>query len=76
MAMAYEGTGTVTKDGVIRLDDRTGLPRGRVRVIVEPEVTRQRGSIFDIPPPQGGGRSAEELLSELRALRDEWDEEE
>ena len=73
MGTTYVGKGTATEGGIIRLDDGTGLPTGRVRVIVEPESETKRGSVFDIPPAPGGGRPAEELLAELRALRDEWD---
>ncbi len=73
MGDSYEGKGTVLKDGLIRLDAPANLPRGRVHVVVEPESDTKCGSIFDIPPAPGGGRPAEELLAELRALRDEWD---
>ena len=72
MAKSYVGTGTASKDGVIRLDDGAGLPKGRVRVIVEPERPEKRGSLFDIPPARDG-RRAEEILQELRSFRDEWD---
>lgn len=76
MAKVYVGKGTA-ENGVIRLDDTTGLPAGRVRVTVEQDVPKEkRGSIFDIPPPPDGGRPAKELLRELRELRDEWDEDE
>ncbi len=70
MARTYVGTGTA-EDGVIRLDDGAGLPTGRVRVIVEPERPGKRQSIFDISPA-GDGRTADEILQELRSLRDEW----
>ena len=73
MGKVYNGTGTASKDGTIRVDDGTGLPTGRVRVIVEAESETKHGSVFDIPPAPDGGRPAEELLAELRALRDEWD---
>ena len=70
MAKAYIGTGTA-EDGVIRLDDGEGLPAGRVRVFVEPEQAERVGSFFDIRPSRHG-KSADELLRELRSLRDEW----
>lgn len=77
MGRSYVGRGTATEEGLIRLDDPTGLPRGRVSVVVEEVVSEEpQGSIFDIPPPPHGGRSAEELLRELRRLRDEWDDDE
>lgn len=73
MGKIFTGTGTA-ENGVIRLDDSAGLPRGRVRVTVEEEKAEaKRGSVFDIPPAPDGGRPAKELLAELRALRDEWD---
>lgn len=72
MAKIYVGTGTV-ENGLIRLDDAKGLPAGRVRVTVEEDVPKEGHSIFDIEAPPGPGRSTEEILRELRALRDEWD---
>ena len=72
MGKVYVGKGTAQR-GLIRLDDDTGLPEGRVSVIVEAESETKRGSVFDIPPAPDGGRPAEELLAELRTLRDEWD---
>ncbi len=71
MAKTYVGTGTASNDGVIRLDDGAGLPAGRVRVIVEPESSGRRQSIFDIPPA-ADGKAADEILQQLRSLRDEW----
>ncbi len=74
MGKTYSGAGTV-ENGVIRLDDASGLPSGRVRVTVEQEKAEaKRGSVFDIPPASDGGRPAKELLAELRALTDEWDD--
>lgn len=73
MRTNYEGKGTVLANGLIRVDDAAALPRGRVRVFVEPEKPASTHSIFDIKAPPGPGRSTEELLAELRALRDEWD---
>ncbi len=72
MDKVYLGKGTV-ENGVIRLDDSVGLPEGRVSVMVEPEKLPSTHSVFDIEAPPGPGRPAEELLAELRALRDEWD---
>ncbi len=72
MGKTYSGTGTA-ENGVIRLDDASGLPQGRVRVTVEKTKSAEGHSVFDIPPAPDGGRPAKELLAELRALRDEWD---
>ena len=44
--------------------------------VEEEKAEAKRGSVFDIPPAPDGGRPANELLAELRALRDEWDEDE
>ncbi len=72
MGKVYVGKGTAEK-GMIRLDDGTGLPQGRVSVIVEKERPKPGHSIFDIEPPPGPGRSTEEILRDLRSLRDEWE---
>ncbi len=73
MGKAYVGKGTL-ENSVIRLDEATGLPQGRVRVTVEAERPGDKqGSVFDISPAPDGGRPAGVLLAELRALRDEWD---
>jgi len=37
----------------------------------EPAVPRGT-SIFDIPPMDGPGRTAEEIIAQVRADRDEW----
>ncbi|MHC4202094.1 MAG: hypothetical protein ACYSU0_19050 [Planctomycetota bacterium] len=73
MGKVYNGTGTASKDGTIRVDDPAGLPSGRVRVTVEDEVPRTEESYADVPPAPGVGKSAETILRELRALRDERD---
>ena len=72
MGKVYVGKGTA-ENGVIRLDNGTGLPKGRVSVIVEEEKPKSGHSILDIEAPPGPGRSTEEILRELRALRDEWE---
>lgn len=71
MGKVYNGTGTASKDGTIRVDDPSGLPSGRVRVTVEREIPQTEESYADVPPAPGAGKSAETILRELRALRDE-----
>ncbi len=74
MGKTYSGTGTA-ENGVIRLDDASGLPQGRVRVTVEKAKSAEGHSVFDIEPLPGPGRSAKEIVREIRTLRDEWDRE-
>ena len=74
MGIVYSGMGTVSKDGIITLDAPVGLPNGRVRVTVEADLPKTEESYADVPPAPGAGKSAEEILRDLRALRDEWDD--
>ena len=75
--------GTLSEDGSLQLDEKPSLPPGRVRVVVQTAPSgREPESILDtirriwkdqrerghIP------RSKEEVDSELREMRDEWEE--
>jgi hypothetical protein len=74
MGKVYSGTGTVSKNGTISVDDPARLPSGRVRVKVEAETSQTKESYADVPPAPGAGKGAEEILCEVRALRDERDD--
>jgi hypothetical protein len=76
-------SGAVTPDGSLRLDEKVDLPAGRVRVTVRP-VGQARAAISLLDFVMAiraerdaaglGGRTLEEAVADIRALRDEWDE--
>ena len=76
--------GAVTADGKLVLDERPDMPPGRVEVTVRPlqDAVGEERPMFETlkriwaqQEARGfpGGRSAEEAVAEVRALRDEWD---
>ena len=76
--------GAVTTDGQLVLDEQPDLPPGRVEVTVRPMPSSgtEQPSMFDAlrriwaaQEARGftGGRSVEEAVADVRALRDEWD---
>ena len=77
--------GAVTPDGRLVLDQDPGLPAGRVEVIVRPvgEIATAATTLLAVLEPiwaqmeaRGfkGGRTLEEAVAEVRAMRDEWAE--
>jgi hypothetical protein len=74
--------GAVTPEGRLVLDQDPGLPAGRVQVIVRPADEAALSSVLlDVLRPiwerldaQGfsGGRTLEEAVADVRAMRDEW----
>jgi hypothetical protein len=79
-----EVQGTVQPDGTLVLDEKLTLPPGRVRVTVQPMVQfpmddpfwQRMQAIWDGQKARGHvPRSKEEIDAELRALRDEAEEE-
>lgn len=76
-------TGTLNGDGSLVLDERLRLPPGRVQVTVQPESKfKQASSMMETlkqiwADQDARGyvpRSGEEMDTQLRELRDEWDE--
>jgi hypothetical protein len=74
--------GTLKPDGTLELDQKPDLSPGRVTVILRPLPELPRGdafwqrmqAIWDAQKAAGCvPRSAEEIESERRALRDEWE---
>ncbi|MCC6124212.1 MAG: hypothetical protein IT426_04575 [Pirellulales bacterium] len=71
-------------DGTLELDRKLPLPPGRVEITVAPitveiEKTSARqalDAILDARKSQtvAGGRSQEEIDTDLQAMRDEWDQ--
>jgi len=79
--------GAITPDGRLVLDEEPGLPAGRVEVVVRPvpqaEPAEPERPMFDtlrrIWAEQEArgfarGRTLEEAVAEVRAMRDEWAE--
>jgi len=76
--------GALTEDGQLLLDEKPDLPAGRVKVVVQPldrTVPSEGGLLQAVRELQAAqeargykGRPVEELLAELDAMRDEWDE--
>ena len=75
--------GAVTAEGQLVLDQRLDLPPGRVEVILRPipEAAAEAHSMFETlrriwaaQDARGfaGGRSLEEAVADVRALREEW----
>jgi len=75
--------GAVTPEGRLVLDQEPGLPAGRVEVIVRPaeEPTDVATTLLAVLEPIwakldaqgfGGGRTLEEAVADVRAMRDEW----
>lgn len=76
--------GAVTAEGQLVLDEQPDVPPGRVEVIVRTlqDAVAEQHPMFETlkriwaeQEARGftGGRSAEEAVAEVRAMRDEWD---
>jgi hypothetical protein len=69
--------GTVDEAGVLHVDKPVELPAGKVRVTVEPEVEENLSSpvasLFALVRSYQFNRPTEELMAELKGLRDEWE---
>jgi hypothetical protein len=76
--------GALTEDGQLVLDEKPNLPPGRVKVWLQPSGQQEPaqetlwGALEGIHRAQQArgfkGRSLAEAVAEVRALRDEWDE--
>ncbi len=77
--------GAITPDGRLILDEQPDLPAGRVEVVVRPveEAESVAATLLEVLQPIwdqldatgfGGGRSLEEAVADVRAMRDEWAE--
>jgi len=76
--------GALTEDGQLVLDEKPNLPAGRVKVVMQlldQAVTAQGALLQAVRELQAAqeargykGHPVEELLAELDAMRDEWDE--
>jgi hypothetical protein len=74
--------GAVTADGQLILDEPPAVPPGRVEVtvrVVQDEAPREhpmfetlRRIHADLDAQGFKGRSGEEIVAEVRAMRDEW----
>ena len=74
--------GAVTADGQLILDEPPGVPPGRVEVtvrVVRDEAPKEhpmfetlRKIWADLDAQGFEGRSGEEIVAEVRAMRDEW----
>jgi hypothetical protein len=77
--------GTLTPDGTLQLDERPNLPAGRVRVTVQPlaqeappgdTLMSRMQAVWAAQKARGyTPRSREEIDADIRALRDEAEEE-
>jgi hypothetical protein len=76
--------GALTEDGQLVLDEKPNLPPGRVKVLLRPldrTAPSEGGLLQAVKELQAAqeargfaGYPVEELLAELDAMRDEWDE--
>ena len=75
MESAYVLKGRLDESGVLQVTERLPLPAGEVEVIVRPIPSRSgtKHSFWDVVQSSAFHRPAEELLSELNSLRDEWE---
>ena len=74
MGNSYVLKGRLDEFGALQIAQRLPLPPGEVEVIVRPirPDSRPGHSIWDVVDSSPFQRPAEELLAELRSLRDEW----
>jgi hypothetical protein len=67
--------GTIDEAGMLHVDTPVELPAGKVRVIVEEKesLSPSASSLFELVRSYQFNRPTEELMAELKALRDEWE---
>lgn len=75
MQNGYVVKGTLDESGVLRIPGRVPLPAGEVEISIRPlpAESPQKHSVWDVVQSCRFGRSEDELKTELKALRDEWE---
>ena len=75
MQDAHKVRGTLDESGTLRVLEPVPLPPGEVEVTIRPlsKETIPKHSVWDVVKSCRFGRSDEELVAELKALRDEWE---
>jgi hypothetical protein len=80
--MQVEVNGTLRADGTLELDEKPGLPAGRVKVLVQSMVPSTKPEAWAVleriwAERKALGlqpRAAEDIDAEINAMRDEWEE--